>query len=251
MTYRALVFDYDGTLALPRERLSSSVAAYLCQLWGEGYLIGILSGSEREKLEDNIIPQLPCWPEVAPQFFIQPTTGAALYAYDATGNAHCVYEEVMDAALRREVMQVLAGVVTEYPEWFPSEAIGERIIDRVTEVTFAALGEKAPLDQKLSWDADTEKRKALVEVLMPRLPNCEVSLGGSTSIDITKKTVHKGFGMERFLAHTHLAPTEVLYVGDTLYPGGTDYPVIETGVTTLSVTGPEDVLTMVPLQLGQ
>ena len=30
----------------------------------------------------------------------------------------------------------------------------------------------------------------------------------------------------------------MIYVGDALFPGGNDYPVVRTGIATIAVTGP-------------
>ncbi len=32
----------------------------------------------------------------------------------------------------------------------------------------------------------------------------------------------------------------MIFIGDTLFPGGNDYPVLETGIETISIKDPEE-----------
>lgn len=98
-------------------------------------------------------------------------------------------------------------------------------------------------DRKYAWDPDRSKRNALVAELAPRLPGFAVGSGGSTSIDVTRAGVDKAFGIYEFLKHTGLTVDTILFVGDSLEEGGTDYPAKTTGADTLAVTGPDDLLT--------
>jgi len=63
---------------------------------------------------------------------------------------------------------------------------------------------------------------------------------GVTSIDITRKGIDKGYGIVQIEKHLHVKVSEMVFVGDALYEGGNDHPVIRTGIDTLAVTGPED-----------
>jgi hypothetical protein len=42
---------------------------------------------------------------------------------------------------------------------------GEVIEDRGSQITFSALGQQAPLEEKKKWDADFSKRKKMKERL--------------------------------------------------------------------------------------
>ena len=57
--------------------------------------------------------------------------------------------------------------------WEP-ESHGERIEDRGSQITFSALGQQAPLEEKLAWDADGSKRRSLRDRVAAQLPENEL-----------------------------------------------------------------------------
>jgi len=59
------------------------------------------------------------------------------------------------------------------------------------------LGQKAPLEAKSRWDAKREKRERLREALARQLPDHEIRVSGSTSIDITRSGIDKAYGLRR------------------------------------------------------
>jgi hypothetical protein len=63
---------------------------------------------------------------------------------------------------------------------------GEPIEDRGSQITFSALGQQAPLEEKKRWDPDFTKRKKIKAVLENLIPEFSVHLGGTTSVDVTK-----------------------------------------------------------------
>ncbi len=69
---------------------------------------------------------------------------------------------------------------------------GDLIDDRDRQITFSALGQAAPLDEKEKWDPDFAKRKAIEAILAPLIPAFSIHLGGSTSIDVTRRETERG-----------------------------------------------------------
>jgi phosphomannomutase len=124
-------------------------------------------------------------------------------------------------------------------------AWGERIEDRGAQITFSALGQHAPLEGKEKWDPQGEKRKPLRLALLKRLPDFEIRVNASTSIDITPKGVNKAYGIRQLVQLTDIAVAEMLYVGDALTEGGNDSVVIETGVRTHEVFGPDETVALI------
>jgi phosphomannomutase len=72
---------------------------------------------------------------------------------------------------------------------------GEQIEDRGSQITFSALGQHAPLEEKEKWDPDFAKRKKIKAILDTSIPEFSVRIGGSTSIDITKPGIDKAYGI--------------------------------------------------------
>ena len=79
------------------------------------------------------------------------------------------------------------------------------------------------------------KRKSLQAALGPLLPGFAVSVGGSTSIDITREGVDKAYGIRKLAEVACVPVTGMIFIGDALYPGGNDYPVRSAGVDTIAV----------------
>ena len=69
-----------------------------------------------------------------------------------------------------------------------------------------------------------------------------IKIGGTTSIDITKKGLDKEWGIREFLQHHNLSPDQVIFFGDKIYPGGNDYPATKI-VDCVAVENHQDCLT--------
>src|SRR3546814_3848111 len=91
-------------------------------------------------------------------------------------------------------------------------------------MTYSGLGQDAPLEAKEGWDPDRAKRTALQKTLQAALPGLSINLGGTTSIDVTRAGVDKGYGLKRLSKESGVPLAGMLFVGDAIYPGGNDYP---------------------------
>ena len=119
---------------------------------------------------------------------------------------------------------------------------GDIIEDRGSQITYSALGQRAPLEAKRAWDPTGEKKAKLRDVVAVQLPDLEVRSGGSTSVDITMKGVDKAYGMAKIMEQTGLAQDQIVFIGDRLDPQGNDYPVKKAGFETISVGGWQDTV---------
>ena len=112
---------------------------------------------------------------------------------------------------------------------------GKVIEDRGSQITFSALGRQAPIEEKKKWDSDFAKRKQMKVLLTDLIPEFSVRLGGTTSIDITKPGIDKGYGIRKLRDTLGIAIDEMIFIGDALFPGGNDYPAKEAGVVSIQV----------------
>jgi len=117
---------------------------------------------------------------------------------------------------------------------------GEQIEDRRSQITFSALGQQAPIEEKEKWDPDFAKRKKRQARLEQLIPGFSVRLGGTTSVDVTKLGIDKGYGMRKLRDTLGIGLHEMLFIGDALFPGGNDYPVKEAGVESIQVRDPNE-----------
>lgn len=105
----------------------------------------------------------------------------------------------------------------------PIKVWGQVIEDRGSQIAFSALGQQAPPEEKSKWDSDFKKREAILAILTiltPSLPGFSVHMGGSTSIDITKPGIDKGYGIGKLRDKLRIAIEETIFAGDALFPGG-------------------------------
>jgi HAD superfamily hydrolase (TIGR01484 family) len=117
---------------------------------------------------------------------------------------------------------------------------GEVIEDRGSQITFSALGQQAPLEEKKKWDPDFSKRKKMKMSLDTLIPEFFVRLGGTTSIDVTKHGIDKAYGIKKLRDTLGIAIDEMIFIGDALFPGGNDYPAKEAGALSIQVKDPHE-----------
>jgi hypothetical protein len=117
---------------------------------------------------------------------------------------------------------------------------GEVIEDRGSQITFSALGQQAPIEEKKKWDPNFTKRKKIKALLDKLIPEFSVRLGGTTSIDVTKPGIDKGYGIRKLRDILGIAIPKMVFIGDALFPGGNDYPAKEAGVVSIQVNDPNE-----------
>ncbi len=237
---KLIMFDLDGTLAESKQPLTSEMAGLLARLM-EKKRAAVISGGALSQFLKQIVDQLPKKANLS-NFYLLPTSGAALYEYNA-GEWKKIYEEQLslkDVGLIEAAMRDAAAATGLID--FSKPAYGERIEHRGAQVTLSALGQQAPIDEKKAWDPDHAKRYALRAQIAERLPASEFStrMGGSTSIDVTKHGIDKAYGIRKLCERIGIFESEALYVGDELQAGGNDEAVYKTDAQVQAVSNLED-----------
>ena len=235
-----IAFDLDGTLAESKQAIGKPMAALLAGLL-EVADVAVISGGDWPQFETQIVSRLPVGAKLE-RLWIMPTTGTKLYRHDGVWKP--VYADVFDAGERQAIIAALEE--TAKAEGLDQDRIwGERIEDRGSQITFSGLGQQAPLDAKTAWDPDFAKRKAMQTALAKRLPDLSITIGGSTSVDITRQGVDKAYGMRRLCEEAGIAPEAILFLGDAIFPGGNDDPVRAAGIDSIRVRDPDDTATAI------
>ena len=72
------------------------------------------------------------------------------------------------------------------------------------------------------------------------MTNVEIRIGGTTSIDFNMAGVDKGVAVKRFMDKMSLRRQDVLFIGDCLFKGGNDYPIVKLRVRRTPVKNPEE-----------
>lgn len=239
---KLVAFDLDGTLTDSKQPIGEDMAGLLAGLLKVAD-VAVISGGDWPQFEKQVVGRMPKDADFS-RLWIMPTTGAKLYRPDASGTWQPVYADSFSDAERKQILDALDRAV-EQTGLKAERTWGEQIEDRGTQITFSGLGQQAPLDAKTAWDPDFAKRKKLQSALKPLLPGLSVNVGGSTSIDITREGVDKGWGLRRLVEESGIALSDMIFLGDAIYPGGNDYPAQEAGVPSIRVRDPADTATAI------
>lgn len=92
-------------------------------------------------------------------------------------------------------------------------------------VTFPCLGTKAQQEDKLSFDPDRSKRRAIYQDVCHVFDDYVVFVGGSSSFDMAPKPYNKKYALDLFCKENGLEHENVVYIGDDYGPGGNDESV--------------------------
>lgn len=239
MRRRLIGFDLDGTLAVTKSPIPDLIAVRLTDLLAL-VDVCVVSGGDFAQFQKQLVDRLNVPPDDLAKLHLMPTTGTKYFSYDATTNAWILrYSEDLEPERRDAAIEALTSVAQSLGYW-EREPAGDIIEDRGSQVTFSALGQHASPEAKYAWDPDGAKRHEMREQVAALLPDLEVHVGGTTSIDVTNSGIDKAYAMGRIMEILGLAPTDVLFFGDQLGEGGNDHPVKSMGIDTIAVGGWQD-----------
>jgi phosphomannomutase len=232
---KLIVFDLDGTLAESKSSLDDAMAALLHDLLGI-VKVAVISGGDWPQFETQVLSHLPHDGTLV-DLSLLPTCGTKFFQYN--GDWKKLYSEDFTAGEKEKIISSLKKAVEE--AGFKVEKLwGEVIEDRGSQITFSALGQQAPLEEKNKWDPDFAKRKRIKAIVDPLIPEFSVRLGGATSIDVTKPGIDKAYGIRKLRDILGISLQEMIFIGDALFPGGNDYPAEQAGVVSIAVRGPNE-----------
>jgi HAD superfamily hydrolase (TIGR01484 family) len=232
---KLVVFDLDGTLSESKSSLDAEMSALLHHLLGVAK-VAIISGGDWPQFEKQLLSYLP-QDERLVNLSLLPTCGTKFFQY--TGSWKKLYSEDFTANEKENIVGSLRKALGV--AGFQVEKVwGEVIEDRGSQITFSALGQQAPLEEKEKWDPDFSKRKRIKAILDTLIPEFSVRLGGSTSIDVTKPGIDKAYGIGKLRDLLGISLKEMIFIGDALFPGGNDYPAEQAGVACVRVRGPSE-----------
>ena len=233
---KLVVFDLDGTLAESKAAIDPDMVTVLTALLDVAK-VAIISGGDWPQFQKQVLAKLGNIKQLK-NLSILPTCGTKFYRYKKSGWVK-IYSEDFTPDEKKSIIDSLHEAVEE-SHIKPEKTWGEQIEDRGSQITFSALGQKAPLDAKKVWDPKFAKRKKIQKALSFTIPNYAVNLGGTTSVDITKPGIDKAYGIKKLKEILGIKKSEMLFIGDAIFKGGNDYPAKETGVTSVCIKDPNE-----------
>jgi len=229
---KIIVFDLDGTLAESKQELDIEMSDLLSKLL-DIKKVAIITGGGFSQLQKQVIDKIAFDTNKLKNLFLFPTKGATMLIFDGN-NWQKKYEKKLTKDDKEKIIDAFDKVYKEV-DFLPQKCYGNVLEDRNSEFTFSALGQDAPVELKKHWDEDSSKRKELKKHLDKYLPEFSVEIGGSTSLDITQKSIDKAYAIEKIEEYFNIKKDEILFIGDAIFKGGNDYSVIKTSVENIDV----------------
>lgn len=247
---KVLSFDIDQTLNVAKTPITDDIAKLLIKCL-DHFEICPISGQKFDQFLIQIVNVLiknGVTTDELSHLHLFVAQGTQYYRYNSTGSSYDEknWEQVYNYPLTDEQVQKITETIEKAAKelgfWEEDKLKeGDEIIEnRLSQVTFSALGQKAGTEEKYAWDPDCKKREKIVARCKEISPEFEYEIGGTTSINAITPGMNKVFGMTHLLEELKVEKSDVLYFGDMTQPGGNDYPVVEMGFDTITVRNHED-----------
>lgn len=250
---KIIAFDLDGTLAESKSPITSEMAELVKSLAKQRSVV-VISGGSFKQFKTQFLPPFHNDDSMIPlihNLILLPTSGTQRYEYNqGKKDWELMDKESLTDSVKDKVKKLLQEIIDSGLYDIPKNPIGEIVEDRDTQITFTPNGQQAPVALKRLWDPDRKKRERIRATIAPQLPEVDFLINGSSSIDILKKGFNKAVGLTKLLNKLDFKKTDMIFVGDALFPGGNDYSVYEAGFETMAVKGPEETELLIKKWLG-
>ena len=210
---KLIAFDLDGTLTQHKTPLSAEHREILTRLSKKYKLL--MAGAGMCMRIFNQMEQFPI--DVLGNYGLQ-------YAeYNADTQALEIKENLTFPCDRESIEERVTQLRQKYGY---TEFAGENVEFHASGcVTIPLLGTKAKQEDKLAFDPDRKKRRAIYEEVKELFSDYVVFVGGSSSFDMAPAPYNKAYALAKYCEARGIAHDEVVYVGDDYGPGGNDESV--------------------------
>lgn len=210
---RLIAFDLDGTLTQHKTRLGEKNKSVLDRLAQKYKLIMVGAGQC-----ERIFNQMGHYP-----IDILGNYGLQFCRYNAESDS---LEAVYDKSFSCDRESVKKRVEALRQKYGFTEFEGDGVEFHPSGcVTLAILGTKAKIEDKLAFDPDRSKRRAIYKEVCEAFPEYEVFVGGSSSFDMAPKPYNKYYALDLYCRENGFSHNEVIFVGDDYGEGGNDESV--------------------------
>jgi len=211
---KIMAFDLDGTLTQHRSPMSPENRAVLEKL-AQKYKILMVGAGQCQRIF-NQMEKFPV--DIIGNYGMQ-------YAeYNAeTGEIELKRNDSVECSNREEIERRVTALREKYGF---TEFKGDNVEFHPSGcLTFPVLGTKADIADKLAFDPDRKKRRAIYEDVKAQFPEYVVFVGGSSSFDMAPKPFDKYHALDRYCKEHGLTHDQIVYSGDDYGPGGNDEAV--------------------------
>ena len=152
---RLIAFDLDNTLAVSKQPMKPDMTVRIEALT-ELMPVAIVTGGGRELVISQVLDVLGPRADLS-NLHVMPAGGSSYYRW-REGAWRLEYERTLSARDRDAAILSLTRRARELGMW-PEHPWGESIEDRGSQITFSALGQLAPIEEKRRWDPDDTKKR--------------------------------------------------------------------------------------------
>ncbi len=245
---KIIAFDLDGTLTVSKSSITLEMGELIKQL-AKQKIVVVTSGGSFKQFKTQFLPPFlndDSMMSLIHNLILLPTSGSQRYEYDKEKKDWQVTDkEPLPDYVKEKAKKLLKEIIDSGLYDIPSNPTGDIVEDRDTQITFSACGQLASIEAKRSWDPNKKKRQKIASVLAPELPEASLLINAYSSIDIVPKGFNKAVGLMRLLNKLGLEKSDMVFIGDGLFPGGNDYSVYEAGFEIIAVEGPEETAAII------
>ena len=225
----ALIFDMDGTLTPPTQKISPEMLSTLSNI-PPGYKKYLVTGSDLNKVL-NQIPE-----EFLLQNFRKVFTCNGTRVYDTSLDMDDETKPIqpdlvhkinlLDHYSQADLNHLVSRLLAIASESHTKYKTGTFIEWRGSQINFSVVGRNCSLDQRenyVIWDKKSNERKKIVEKLKEEFSGWGLgfNLGGQISIDITRKEWNKSYALQ-FIPESN---EDCIFFGDKIVAGGNDFEI--------------------------
>ena len=148
-----IISDLDGTLTESKMKVSPEMSRAI-ERATRLYHFAVVSGGSFSQFKKQLVNGISNERQYLSKILLFPTNGTKLYRYvdDKWIKVYSMNLKVKD---RKTIVEGFTRMIGEYELAKPNIIYGPQVEDRISQVTFSALGQFAPLSQKMevteSW----------------------------------------------------------------------------------------------------
>ena len=210
---KIIAMDLDGTLTQHKEKLTPKNRETLDALAKKYKLLMVGAGTVM-----RIFNQLDKYPlDVIGNYGLQ------YGKYDTGSGEMQIVRDITFPVDRERVEKTVSDMRVKYGF---TEYRGDNVQYHPSGcITFPVLGTKAIQEDKLSFDPDRKKRRAIYDEVVETFSDYSVFVGGSSSFDMAPFPFDKAYALGKYCDERGIKHSEVVYIGDDYGEGGNDESV--------------------------
>ncbi len=233
---KMIVFDKDNTITKAKKPMETSMSLLFSKLLNK-YYVSIITWWDFNNIYNQIITLLQSNSNLS-NLFLFPTIWTQMYYYDKWKWIR-KYAEFLDENEINYIKYILENTLNNL-NIKPKKIRWEIIENRWSQVTYSALWQNAPLEEKQKFDPDKKIRKKIVNEIKNKLKDYEIWIAWTTSIDITKKGLDKSYWIKKIIENLKIKKEEILFIWDAIFPWWNDYPITKVWVDFIKVNDTKD-----------